>query len=355
MLGLVDFEEVQQLQRRLVYDLGERGGASLVLCEHPPTISVGRSGSRVHIVARRRRAAGHGHQGPLGQPGRRMRPPPARPARRLSRPARWNRSGSTSERYLEGLHDAILGVLEEFELRGTTSARASPGSSSGTARVATVGVAVNRWIAYHGLDPERRRRSCEPFEPDRRARARPATPLRQTSMESRRQRPRPMPKVREALIRQLESRSSAWSGITSTPHHPLIRRKVRSHVYAQSSWMSAPACRSCPSWRPARSRRARPSAPRRRLPEWLKRPIPAAGGTYFTKDLVGELGLETICESARCPEPLGVLDPADRDVHDPGRGLHPPLRLLRRASAASPRPSPSTSPTAWPRPAPGSA
>src|SRR3981081_3914982 len=42
-------------------------------------------------------------------------------------------------------------------------------------------------------------------------------------------------------------------------------------------------------------------SPRRRLPSWLKRPIPAAGGTYFTKDLIGELGLETICESARCP------------------------------------------------------
>jgi lipoic acid synthetase len=40
---------------------------------------------------------------------------------------------------------------------------------------------------------------------------------------------------------------------------------------------------------------------RRRLPEWLKRPIPAAGGTYFTKGLIAELGLETICESARCP------------------------------------------------------
>src|SRR3954454_12447761 len=50
LLGLVDFEEVQQLQRRLVYDLGERGGGSLLLCEHPPTISVGRSGSRAHIV-----------------------------------------------------------------------------------------------------------------------------------------------------------------------------------------------------------------------------------------------------------------------------------------------------------------
>jgi lipoyl synthase len=41
--------------------------------------------------------------------------------------------------------------------------------------------------------------------------------------------------------------------------------------------------------------------PRRRLPPWLKRPIPAAGGISATRDLIGELGLETICESARCP------------------------------------------------------
>src|SRR4051794_9688284 len=41
--------------------------------------------------------------------------------------------------------------------------------------------------------------------------------------------------------------------------------------------------------------------PTRRLPEWLKRPIPSSGGTYFTRNLISELGLETICESARCP------------------------------------------------------
>ena len=39
----------------------------------------------------------------------------------------------------------------------------------------------------------------------------------------------------------------------------------------------------------------------RRLPEWLKRPLPATGGISFTRDLVGELGLETVCTSARCP------------------------------------------------------
>ncbi len=45
---------------------------------------------------------------------------------------------------------------------------------------------------------------------------------------------------------------------------------------------------------------AEPVRPRR-LPEWLKRPIPAAGGMSFTRSLVAELGLETVCESAKCP------------------------------------------------------
>lgn len=40
---------------------------------------------------------------------------------------------------------------------------------------------------------------------------------------------------------------------------------------------------------------------RRRLPSWLKRPIPASGGMGMTRALVDELGLETVCESARCP------------------------------------------------------
>jgi lipoyl synthase len=47
--------------------------------------------------------------------------------------------------------------------------------------------------------------------------------------------------------------------------------------------------------------RGAPSERPRRLPEWLKRPLPAAGGMSFTRRLVDELGLETVCESARCP------------------------------------------------------
>ena len=106
-----------------------------------------------------------------------------------------------------------------------------PGVFLGQARVASVGVAVNRWIAYHGLTL-----NVGPFldlfdlldEPGIGSAA-----LRQTSMESRRQRCTPMAKVRESLIRHLErvlglERHHVYTG------HPLIRRKVLSHVYAPS-------------------------------------------------------------------------------------------------------------------------
>lgn len=40
--------------------------------------------------------------------------------------------------------------------------------------------------------------------------------------------------------------------------------------------------------------------PRRRLPRWLKRPLPQPGMT-FTSGVISDLRLETVCESAKCP------------------------------------------------------
>jgi len=42
-------------------------------------------------------------------------------------------------------------------------------------------------------------------------------------------------------------------------------------------------------------------APSRRLPDWLKRPLPAGNENFFTHHLLRELNLETVCENARCP------------------------------------------------------
>lgn len=231
LLGLVDFDDALRLQRRLVYDLGEsgEGGGALVLCEHPPTISVGRSGSRAHILA------------------------DDQELRDRDLPVRWvNRGGGCVlhlpgqlaaylmlpmaplgldlRGYLDRLHAALIATLSEFDLAGTTRPDA-PGVFLGNARVASVGVSVSRWIAYHGLTlnvgPY-----LAPFdlldEPD------PAGgTIHQTSMEARRQRPAPMAKVRESLIRQVEATFGLQQHHVYT-QHPLIRRKARPHVYAQS-------------------------------------------------------------------------------------------------------------------------
>lgn len=44
-----------------------------------------------------------------------------------------------------------------------------------------------------------------------------------------------------------------------------------------------------------------PTSSPARLPRWLKRNLPLGGGLHFTAGLIAELGLETVCESAKCP------------------------------------------------------
>src|SRR5437588_3427048 len=44
-----------------------------------------------------------------------------------------------------------------------------------------------------------------------------------------------------------------------------------------------------------------PPVPSRRLPDWLKRPLPRGNENFYTHDLLRELRLETVCENARCP------------------------------------------------------
>ena len=233
LLGTVDFDEIQQLQRRLVYDLGDRenGGGSLILCEHPPTISVGRSGSRGHIQLDDEELRGRGVSVRwVNRGGGCVLHLPGQLAGYVALPLAL--SGLDVRRYLDGLHRVLVGVLDEFELVGTTQSDRS-GVFLGNARVASVGVAVNRWIAYHGFTLNVST-FLEPFEwLEEPAPVPGRPPLRQTSMESRRQRPAPMAKVREAVIRRVEEVFGLERHHLYT-HHPLIRRKVGPHVYAQS-------------------------------------------------------------------------------------------------------------------------
>jgi lipoyl(octanoyl) transferase len=229
MLGLVDFAELQQLQRRLVYDLGEQGGAALILCEHPPTISIGRSGSRAHILPDDETLLGMGIRTfYVNHGGGCVLHLPGQLAAYVLLPL--ESFGLTVRAYVDRLHDIIASVLAEFDLVASTRSDL-PGVFSGPARIASVGIAVNRWIAYHGLTlnvgPY-----LELFDLLDQPGIGPAA-LRQTSMESRRQRATPMPKVREALIRKVEEAFGLRHTHVYT-QHPQVRRKVLTHVYAPS-------------------------------------------------------------------------------------------------------------------------
>lgn len=230
LLGLVEFEEAQLLQQRLIYDLGENGlGGALVLCEHPPTISIGRSGSRAHIRADDEELQERGIQVRwINRGGGCVLHLPGQINAYLMLPL--EPMGLSLQQYLENLHESIVQTLADFTLQGSTRPDTN-GVFLGPSRVASVGVAVKRWIAYHGLTlnvgPY-----LEPFnvlrEPG------PGLSLiRQTSMEAQRQRPAPMPKVRESLIRHIEEAFGLERHHLYTDH-PLIRKKARSHVYAQS-------------------------------------------------------------------------------------------------------------------------
>ncbi len=224
LLGLVDFDDVQRLQRRLVYDLGERSGAALILCEHPATISVGRAGSRAHIRVDDEELKS------LGVPVRWVNRGggcvlhmPGQVSGYFALPL--NDFGLDLHQYLGRLHEVLTKVLAEFDLVGTVR----PGDGGvflGPGRVATVGVAVGRWIAYHGFTI-----NVGPYlEPFRLI----DEPTRPTSMEAWRQRPTPMPKVRESIIRNVEAIFGLENHHVYTSH-PLIGRKVRRDVYVPSN------------------------------------------------------------------------------------------------------------------------
>ena len=145
-------------------------------------------------------------------------------------PSHCNRWSCPWQRISNESTSAVLGVLHEFDIEGTTR-KELPGVFQGPARLASVGVAVNRWIAYHGFTL-----NVGPYlglfdlldEPGI-----GSNRLRQTSMESRRQRSLPMSKVRESLIRHLEQALELERHHVFT-YHPLVRRKVVSHAYAPS-------------------------------------------------------------------------------------------------------------------------
>jgi lipoate-protein ligase B len=143
-----------------------------------------------------------------------------------------DRFGISVESHVKRLNRILIDVLAEFDLHAANLPDGS-GVFLGTARVATVGVAVSRWIAYHGFTL-----NVGPFlEPFRLILDEPGPggrSLRQTSMESWRQRITPATRVRSSIIERVGTEFGLEQQNLFTDH-PSIRQKVRPDVHVSSS------------------------------------------------------------------------------------------------------------------------
>jgi lipoyl(octanoyl) transferase len=150
LLGRVDFAAALALQQRLVFEAGEtpRQQITVLLCEHPDVVTIGRGGSRAHIrishqeLTRRRlpvRWVGRGGGCILHSPGQ-LAVYPIAPLNRL----RW-----TVGEFARRLQRGMLQALSPLGVRGETQS-ARLGIWGRTGQLVAFGLAVRDWVTYHG-------------------------------------------------------------------------------------------------------------------------------------------------------------------------------------------------------------
>jgi lipoyl(octanoyl) transferase len=220
LLGMLDFEAALALQRRLVYEVsGDRSQAALLLCEHPPIITVGRHGSRAHILCetdelRARewpvRWVNRGGGCLLHLPGQLA----VYPILAL------DRLGFSVPAYLERLQQVFNDLLDDFSITGQNRTEEA-GVWVGSRLIASVGVAVRNWVSYYGaafnIHPD--------LENFRLLRCSAAGDGPMTSLERERRGPLRPALVRQRLVEHFCNRFSV-ARLSLLSDHPALSRKA---------------------------------------------------------------------------------------------------------------------------------
>ncbi|QEL19679.1 lipoyl(octanoyl) transferase LipB [Limnoglobus roseus] len=150
LLGTLPFDSFLAFQRRLVYEIsGDPQLASLVICDHPPEITIGREGSRLHIRPTpeqlaaqewRVRWVARGGGVMLHLPGQ-VCAYPILPLAGLQ---------MTPAQYRDVLLESAADALRQHKLEPTVDAE-RPGLRIGDRRVAHAGLAIRSGVTGFGL------------------------------------------------------------------------------------------------------------------------------------------------------------------------------------------------------------
>ena len=280
-LGRRPYLPVLQLQRHLADDVAAGGVERLLLVEHaPPVITLGRRGDAGQVLAGAEELASAGVE--VHRVERGGGATYHGPGQLTAYPILRVRPGRRNLRYIQrGLEEVVIrllagcGIVAE-RLDGLT------GVWVGGRKIAAVGIAARRWVAYHGLalnvsiDPARFRLIVPCGIADRGV----------TSMFAEGAR-LPMEEVKRRFV-----------GLFAKVFEVSIASAGRRGLFSPRA---ASGQAIVPRGSGGLRRKDHTAASRPRLPAWLRRKVPASGLAPGVRRLLDELNLHTVCTGARCP------------------------------------------------------
>jgi lipoyl(octanoyl) transferase len=148
--GVVPYCDALAFQQRCVDSLKrDAGGGYLILLTHPPVVTIGRSGSLDNVLVSRERLLQEGVE--IHETGRGGDVTYHGPGQIVGYPIiRLNDRDRDVHAYLRRLEAVLMGALVEY---GIVSARREgyTGVWVGGEKIAAIGVAISRWVTYHGF------------------------------------------------------------------------------------------------------------------------------------------------------------------------------------------------------------
>jgi lipoic acid synthetase len=149
-LGLMEYQEAYELQKTLHRQRVE-GKISdvLLLLEHPPTITVGKSGTLDNVLISRDQLIGQGislffidRGGDVTYHG---------PGQLVGYPiVDLRQRGEDLHRYINDLEEVLLRTLKDFSIDGNRD-ESHPGVWVKEEEVAAIGLSVRKWVSMHGF------------------------------------------------------------------------------------------------------------------------------------------------------------------------------------------------------------
>ncbi len=149
-LGLIEYQEAYNLQRTLHQQRVERKISDvLLLLEHPPTITIGKSGTLDNVLVSRKRLAQEGMSlffinrgGDVTYHG---------PGQLVGYPiVDLRQRGKDLHSYVKKLEEVLLRTLRDFSIDGDRDG-CHPGVWVNEQEIAAIGLSLRNWVSMHGF------------------------------------------------------------------------------------------------------------------------------------------------------------------------------------------------------------